>query len=451
MTEEHDIIDQAVRDRGRGYSVYSIPPGVLYRPPEARLRQLRGVDVFAAADKLNIPKPMGGGIKRNNSILLPQPHPHHQQQPRRPRASSRPGTPSTPYEYRHRPSVSQQQQQSPTEQRRRKDSNVTVYTGIEEWTDASNSSTSSFSSSLRYRSDGRRVDSGFESAQEDRYSTASTSTTGRNSTRSHKTSRYSPPPVPPIPKSQSGYDDFDPMTYGQFDNEYDQVFDSLQNMTIQEQRIRQRLNSNNEIIPQPSTSSSSCKDMTNKIRIKAHFSDTRILVVPNNITFEDLLSRIKSKFNAPDTLRLQYKDEDDEMVLMIDEDDLHMARQISRARNGDSLSSGEKMEIWCLAWIANLVFFCYFRHVLSPSPKPIHPPFPHLFIWCNYFKHCLYSKVRKKENEFIVFQYWWFWYHPTACHSCLSWLARFHARRPYQPSFVQRLCVCCPTRAKSDQ
>lgn len=349
MTEEHDIIDQAVRDRGRGYSVYSIPPGVLYRPPEARLRQLRGVDVFAAADKLNIPKPMGGGIKRNNSILLPQPHPHHQQQPRRPRASSRPGTPSTPYGYRHRPSVSQQQQQSPTEQRRRKDSNVTVYTGIEEWTDASNSSTSSFSSSLRYRSDGRRVDSGFESAQEDRYSTASTSTTGRNSTRSHKTSRYSPPPVPPIPKSQSGYDDFDPMTYGQFDNEYDQVFDSLQNMTIQEQRIRQRLNSNNEIIPQPSTSSSSCKDMTNKIRIKAHFSDTRILVVPNNITFEDLLSRIKSKFNAPDTLRLQYKDEDDEMVLMIDEDDLHMARQISRARNGDSLSSGEKMEIWCLA------------------------------------------------------------------------------------------------------
>ncbi|OAD03212.1 hypothetical protein MUCCIDRAFT_123428, partial [Mucor lusitanicus CBS 277.49] len=37
-TEEHDIIDQAVRNRGKGYSVYSIPPGLLFRPSEVRLR-----------------------------------------------------------------------------------------------------------------------------------------------------------------------------------------------------------------------------------------------------------------------------------------------------------------------------------------------------------------------------------------------------------------------------
>ncbi|KAL9554058.1 hypothetical protein MBANPS3_002980 [Mucor bainieri] len=46
-TKEHDIIDQAVRDRGKGYSVYSIPPGLLFRPLKVRINQLKkGIDMF---------------------------------------------------------------------------------------------------------------------------------------------------------------------------------------------------------------------------------------------------------------------------------------------------------------------------------------------------------------------------------------------------------------------
>jgi len=37
-TEEHNVIDDAIRDRGEGYTVFSIPVGVLYRPSEKKLK-----------------------------------------------------------------------------------------------------------------------------------------------------------------------------------------------------------------------------------------------------------------------------------------------------------------------------------------------------------------------------------------------------------------------------
>lgn len=356
MTEEHDIINQAVRDRGKGYSVYSIPPGVLYRPPESRLRQLKGMDMFAAMDKLGISQQKqppqaaaaGTGIKRNNSILLTQ-------QRRAQAAVARYDSnieaqdpvvvpyPSQSTPYPSSSTSSNRHSRPSASTRRRKDSN---------------------DSSLRQRAEGaRRIDSGFASTYEDqRYSTTSSSSSCRNSTRSHKTIRYSPPPVPPIPRSQSQYDDLDP-------DLVDDVYNSLENLSIQErerEKIRERLNSSSSIYdssdgsdhrrgsdhsssqpPASPSSPSTVADVGNKIKIKVHYTDTRILLVPSNISFDELLSRIRSKFNGPPSLRLQYKDEDDEMVLMIDEDDLNLARHINRIRNGES-GGVERMEIWCI-------------------------------------------------------------------------------------------------------
>lgn len=176
MTEEHEVIDQAVRDRGKGYSVYSIPPGVLYRPPENRLRQMQGVDMFANVQKIQAPT--AAKFSRQNSVL----------RPRRtaPVAAAAPSPIPPPPSVSPMPSTSTSSSPRP-----RKDSTAYSINTMDDFS----SSTSSFSSS-RYRYDGRRIDSGFD---EDRYSSASSST-GRNSTRSHKTlGRYSPPPVPPIP------------------------------------------------------------------------------------------------------------------------------------------------------------------------------------------------------------------------------------------------------------
>jgi hypothetical protein len=363
MTEEHDVIDQAVKDRGKGYSVFSIPPAVLFRPPENRLRQLQGVDMFAVVDQLQIKKPVQAvnNMKRNNSVLLTEKftkRQHQQQLQQQPQPSPLRSSPSTPTSLL--PS-------SPTaaarpivgagggEQRKRKDSNLGMYQS-----DDSASMASFSSSTYRYRQqDNKRVDSGFESALEDRYSSSS-SISGRNSGKSFtNTKRFSPPPVPPIPKNHhnNGNNDEDLYYGGDFDQELDEVYGSLHNMSVQEKErdiIRHRLASGGnkeDLRIQTSTSTSTIgsnnSSQSGKIKIKIHYVDTRILLVSNSISFDELKFRVRDKFGAPPSIRLQYKDEDDEMVLMIDDDDLFMARQVNK--NHQSSSELEKMEIWCLA------------------------------------------------------------------------------------------------------
>ena len=145
--------------------------------------------------------------------------------------------------------------------------------------------------------------------------------------------------------------------YGDFDQELNEVYGSLHNMTIQDKErdiIRHRLAStgNKEDLriqasSSTSTIGSNTSNHSGKIKIKVHFVDTRILLVPNAISFDELKFRVRDKFNAPPTIRLQYKDEDDEMVLMIDDDDLFMARQVSHNRSNQS--DIEKIEIWCVS------------------------------------------------------------------------------------------------------
>ncbi|KAI7863883.1 hypothetical protein BDF14DRAFT_1839500 [Spinellus fusiger] len=420
MTEEHDVIDQAVRDRGRGYSVFSIPPGILYRPSEARMRQLQNANMFAAVDRLGVAakpnKPTtttaATGIQRKNSVLLPESriqrrgagNPSKNNQPPQaippvPSSSlaehgikamareshrSKPTTthihtdslPPTPVSSvsAHYSKQSPSRQYSPTERRRK--NSVVGSVSTEEWADSphpSMSSTSSFSSNLRHRSDGRRVDSGFESAHEERFSASS----GRSSTRSQKTSQYTPPPVPPLPRSHSSYESPNTSTsYGSFD--LDEVYGPLPGVEARDrerERDLQRLlastsdaayemerrksgqsthaghSSGRHHAPQP-TSSVSTPTLREgggptKLRVKVHYTDTRILLVSPTITFNELLARVKEKFSAPATARLQYKDEEDEMVIMIDDDDLHMIRQASKLKHGEF--GVEKIEIWCVA------------------------------------------------------------------------------------------------------
>ncbi|GLB37380.1 putative NADPH oxidase regulator [Lyophyllum shimeji] len=48
-TEEHNVIDDAIQDRGEGYTVFSIPVGVLYRPPEKKIKNSTTKDYLGKA------------------------------------------------------------------------------------------------------------------------------------------------------------------------------------------------------------------------------------------------------------------------------------------------------------------------------------------------------------------------------------------------------------------
>ncbi|KAI0941802.1 hypothetical protein AcW1_003595 [Taiwanofungus camphoratus] len=48
-TDEHNVIDDAIQDRGEGYTVFSIPVGVLYRPSEKKLKNSTAKDYMGKA------------------------------------------------------------------------------------------------------------------------------------------------------------------------------------------------------------------------------------------------------------------------------------------------------------------------------------------------------------------------------------------------------------------
>ncbi|EIW80831.1 hypothetical protein CONPUDRAFT_82858 [Coniophora puteana RWD-64-598 SS2] len=49
VTDEHDVINEAIRDGGEGYTVFSIPVGVVYRPSEAKLKNSKAKDYMGKA------------------------------------------------------------------------------------------------------------------------------------------------------------------------------------------------------------------------------------------------------------------------------------------------------------------------------------------------------------------------------------------------------------------
>ncbi|KAJ6499421.1 NADPH oxidase regulator NoxR [Mycena sanguinolenta] len=75
-TDEHNVIDDAIADRGEGYTVFSIPVGVLYRPAEKKLVNAKTKDymgkakLIAASDARDTTVGFSG-IDRLNQGLTP--------------------------------------------------------------------------------------------------------------------------------------------------------------------------------------------------------------------------------------------------------------------------------------------------------------------------------------------------------------------------------------------
>ncbi|KAL1955492.1 hypothetical protein VTO42DRAFT_8518 [Malbranchea cinnamomea] len=71
---EHDVIDEAIRERAEGYTVFSIPVGVVYRPSPAKVKNLKTKEylgkarLVAAANPTNVSTGFEGTeMKRSNN------------------------------------------------------------------------------------------------------------------------------------------------------------------------------------------------------------------------------------------------------------------------------------------------------------------------------------------------------------------------------------------------
>ncbi|CAG8518554.1 676_t:CDS:2 [Paraglomus occultum] len=102
-------------------------------------------------------------------------------------------------------------------------------------------------------------------------------------------------------------------------------------------------NAKNGVNPQVTSGKKGLKKEDNfKIRIKCYHKDTRAFIVPNTITYEDLVRRIQEKFGNLSQFKLRYKDDDGTKVTLTDQEDLEMALSHAAA-SSDGI---RKMELW---------------------------------------------------------------------------------------------------------
>jgi len=79
-------------------------------------------------------------------------------------------------------------------------------------------------------------------------------------------------------------------------------------------------------------STSTGPGLSASIRVKCRYgNDTRLLEITNNITFDELQRKVFEKFGN-NTLQLQYKDEDGDLVKMVSQGDLNLALKISTVK-----------------------------------------------------------------------------------------------------------------------
>ncbi|KAI7281881.1 hypothetical protein KC345_g3856 [Hortaea werneckii] len=83
-----------------------------------------------------------------------------------------------------------------------------------------------------------------------------------------------------------------------------------------------------------------------KVRIKVHAEDMRYVMTPPTVQFEDLRGQVATKFKLKKDFKLKIRDEEGDMVTMGDQDDLDMAMAVCKAAAAQERAEMGKMEIW---------------------------------------------------------------------------------------------------------
>ena len=75
VVEDHNVIDEAIKEEAEGYTVFSIPVGVVYRPNQAKVKNLKTKDylgkarLVAASDRANAFTGFAGSEIKNVRLI----------------------------------------------------------------------------------------------------------------------------------------------------------------------------------------------------------------------------------------------------------------------------------------------------------------------------------------------------------------------------------------------
>ncbi|QPG93907.1 hypothetical protein C2857_003472 [Epichloe festucae Fl1] len=365
VVEDHNVIDEAIREEAEGYTVFSIPVGVVYRPNEAKVRNLKTKDylgkarLVAASDRSNAFTGFTGSeIKNAGKMEVKDDRPadnisfaatnlvkpgiqSRRQQPEP--SANRNVFPPTPPPDNDRPSrgssVRNGSRPMPakltiqTQDSNRKYEKAPSPEEVRATRSAASSTPSQGFSRRDHppiqRRPTRRIDEMEEADAGDLYDmyqgSGSNRRTSRDSRRPSVRSRTQP----------RYYDDDDGSDYD------DGSLDGAEFEMVSNNRRRQGSRSESR--------ATSRRPEIRKIRVKVHAGDVRYIMIGAAIEYPDFVDRIKDKFGMKRRFKIKIPDEDmpdGDMITVGDQDDLEMAIQSSTSLAKRQRQDVAKMEIW---------------------------------------------------------------------------------------------------------
>jgi hypothetical protein len=355
VVEDHNVIDEAIREEAEGYTVFSIPVGVVYRPNDAKVRNLKTKDylgkarLVAASDRANAFTGFAGSEIKNAvkaevkddrpadnisyaATNLVKPGIQSRRQQSEP-PNNRNVFPPTPPPEADRPTRGQSVRngQKPPlaklniqtqEQNRKYEKTSSPQDGSRLRPTRSASAAPSQVSTTRApsRRTPRPIEEGDEAYPDELYDMYQGGESRGSRSSGNGRSRQ-----PRYEEEGSGSD------YGSFDEgEFEMVSANRRGTG--------------------SSRTSSRRIEVRKIRIKVHVADdVRYIIVGTAIEYPDLVDRIRDKFALRRKFKIKIKDEDapdGDMITMGDQDDLDIAISASRMQARKTRQDTGKMEMW---------------------------------------------------------------------------------------------------------
>lgn len=87
------------------------------------------------------------------------------------------------------------------------------------------------------------------------------------------------------------------------------------------------------------------RDVGAKIKVKVHSGDTRYVIIDQNKSMREFVQQIRVKFGIRNNFKIEIRDDDD-MITMADQDDLAMAIQSAKSVAKKNNADMAKMEVW---------------------------------------------------------------------------------------------------------
>ncbi|KAK7554624.1 NADPH oxidase-like protein regulator NoxR [Phyllosticta citricarpa] len=356
VVPDHDVIDEAIREEAEGYTVFSIPVGIVYRPNEAKVKNLKTKDylgkarLVAATDRANAFTGFTGAeLKKLNEIanvkddrpeekisyaatnlVKPGLTSRSRQQSEPPITRNVfPPTPPPENDTRRPPSPGGYSTRSQSVVSRKPaplDLGRAAFEQPKPRVMPSRSASERPAPSRQMSTSSRSTE---EPYADDLYDMYDRSYNSMNYTSSSTRSRNRPQKPMYIEEEEE-------------ENPYspDSVYDVDFEMVPTRGNVRQPSNA----MPPASMSRRSVPTIKT-IRVKVHADDTRYVFIDPNVRFDTFSAQIRDKFALRQNFKIKIRDDND-MITMSDQEDLQMAISNCSAEAKRERKEMGKMEVW---------------------------------------------------------------------------------------------------------